>query len=143
MALHVIASLFLKPEHAAAAEAELRSMVAKTRTEPGNRRYDLFREQDGSPNLHLYEIYDDRPPSTRTSRPAFRRIPREVGRLVHRAAGHQGAVGHRRRRVTPPYARRGSRPPGRTAPAARHAAAMTTPRGASFAPLPQYTGPGG
>ena len=68
MALHVIASLFLKPEHAAAAEAELRSMVAKTRTEPGNRRYDLFREQDGSPNLHLYEIYDDRPPSTRTSR---------------------------------------------------------------------------
>ncbi len=59
MALHVIASLFLKPEHAAAAEAELRSMVAKTRTEPGNRRYDLFREQDGSPNLHLYEIYDD------------------------------------------------------------------------------------
>ncbi|WP_175924839.1 putative quinol monooxygenase [Burkholderia cepacia] len=59
MALHVIASLYLKPEHAEAAEAELRSMVAKTRTEPGNRRYDLFREQDGSPNLHLYEIYDD------------------------------------------------------------------------------------
>jgi quinol monooxygenase YgiN len=59
MALHVIASLFVKPEHAEAAEAELRSMVAKTRAEPGNRRYDLFREQGGSPNLHLYEIYDD------------------------------------------------------------------------------------
>ena len=68
MALHVIASLFLKPEHAAAAEAELRSMVAKTRTEPGNRRYDLFREQDGSPNLHLYEIYDEG---------RLRRAPRE------------------------------------------------------------------
>ncbi|WP_175968499.1 putative quinol monooxygenase [Burkholderia sp. BCC0322] len=59
MALHVIASLFLKPEYAEAAEAVLRSMVAKTRAEPGNRRYDLFRERDGSPNLHLYEIYDD------------------------------------------------------------------------------------
>ncbi len=31
MALHVIASLFVKPEHFQAAEAELRSMVAKTR----------------------------------------------------------------------------------------------------------------
>lgn len=59
MALHVIASLFLKPEHAQAGEAELRSMVVKTRAEPGNQRYDLFREQDGSPHLHLYEIYDD------------------------------------------------------------------------------------
>ncbi|GBH23243.1 putative quinol monooxygenase [Burkholderia vietnamiensis] len=59
MALHVIASLFVKPEHFQAAEAELRSMVAKTRVEPGNRRYDLFRGQDGSPNLHQYEVYDD------------------------------------------------------------------------------------
>jgi quinol monooxygenase YgiN len=59
MALYVMASLFPKPEHAQAAEAELRSMVALTRTEPGNRRYDLFREQGDSPNLHLFEIYDD------------------------------------------------------------------------------------
>ncbi|CAB3749223.1 antibiotic biosynthesis monooxygenase [Burkholderia sp. MSh2] len=59
MALHVIASLFVKPEHAQAAEAELRNLVARTRAEPGNRRYDLFRAQDGAPDLHLYEIYDD------------------------------------------------------------------------------------
>ncbi|PRH46955.1 putative quinol monooxygenase [Burkholderia multivorans] len=59
MALYVMASLFPKPEHAQAVEAELRSMVAKTRTEPGNRQYDLFREEGGSPNLHLFEVYDD------------------------------------------------------------------------------------
>ncbi|HDR9584074.1 putative quinol monooxygenase [Burkholderia stabilis] len=59
MALYVIASIFPKPEHVQDVEAELRSMVAATRTEPGNRRYDLFREQDGSPGLHLFEIYDD------------------------------------------------------------------------------------
>ncbi|MGS0891237.1 putative quinol monooxygenase [Burkholderia stagnalis] len=59
MALYVMASLFPKPEHAQAVEAELRGMVGKTRAEPGNRRYDLFREQGGSPDLHLYEIYDD------------------------------------------------------------------------------------
>ncbi|MCA8095200.1 antibiotic biosynthesis monooxygenase [Burkholderia anthina] len=59
MALYVMASVFPKPEHAPAVEAELRSMVAASRAEPGNRRYDLFREQDGSAALHLFEIYDD------------------------------------------------------------------------------------
>ena len=59
MALYVMASVFPKPEHAQAVEAELRSMVAQSRAEPGNRRYDLFREQDGSSALHLFEIYDD------------------------------------------------------------------------------------
>lgn len=59
MALYVMASLFPKPEHAQAVEAELRSMVGKTRAEPGNRRYDLFREAGDSPNLDLFEIYDD------------------------------------------------------------------------------------
>ncbi|WP_175763042.1 putative quinol monooxygenase [Burkholderia ambifaria] len=59
MALYVMASVFPKPEHAQAVEAELRSMVTATRAEPGNRRYDLFREQDSSPALHLFEIYDD------------------------------------------------------------------------------------
>jgi quinol monooxygenase YgiN len=59
MSIFVIASVIPKPEYANEVEAELRRMVTYTRAEPGNRRYDLFRTADGSPGLHLYEIYDD------------------------------------------------------------------------------------
>ncbi|MGU7785010.1 putative quinol monooxygenase [Burkholderia sp. PU8-34] len=59
MPVYVIASLIPKPEYAERVEAELRGMVAASRTEPGNRRYDLFRHADGAPGFHLFEIYDD------------------------------------------------------------------------------------
>jgi quinol monooxygenase YgiN len=62
MSTYVIATIVPKPEHAADLEAALREMVPVTRKEPGNRRYDLFREirEGKGPALHLYEIYVDR-----------------------------------------------------------------------------------
>ncbi|KER71421.1 antibiotic biosynthesis monooxygenase [Burkholderia cepacia] len=59
MSIYVFASLMPKPEHAAAVEAELHRMVAATRAEPGNLRYDLFRQTDGQLAFHLFEIYRD------------------------------------------------------------------------------------
>ncbi|KVD89980.1 antibiotic biosynthesis monooxygenase [Burkholderia stagnalis] len=59
MSIYVFATLIPKPEHVATVEAELRQLVATTRAEPGNRRYDLFREADGTPGFHVFEIYDD------------------------------------------------------------------------------------
>ncbi len=62
MSTYIIATVNPKPEHAASLEQALRQMVEVTRKEPGNVRYDLFREnREGTgPVLHLYEIYVDR-----------------------------------------------------------------------------------
>jgi len=61
MNAHIIATITPKPEHATDVEKQLRHMVEVTRKEPGNHRYDLFRETSPSgPVLHLYEIYEDR-----------------------------------------------------------------------------------
>jgi quinol monooxygenase YgiN len=62
MSTYIIATVIPKPEHAAALEQALRGMVEATRKEPGNVRYDLFREtrEGNGPVLHLYEIYVDR-----------------------------------------------------------------------------------
>ncbi|MBS0613139.1 MAG: antibiotic biosynthesis monooxygenase [Proteobacteria bacterium] len=50
-----------KPGSHEQVEAILRSMVAATRAEPGNRRYDLFRSTDGSGAalFNLVEHYAD------------------------------------------------------------------------------------
>ena len=62
MSTYIIATIVPKSEHTADVENALRHMVAMTRQESGNRRYDLFREtrEGKGPALHLYEIYDDR-----------------------------------------------------------------------------------
>ncbi|WP_321813478.1 MULTISPECIES: putative quinol monooxygenase [unclassified Paraburkholderia] len=59
MSIYLFASLTPKAEHVADLEAELRQMVAQTRKEPGNRRYDLLCRADGAPGFHLYETYVD------------------------------------------------------------------------------------
>ncbi|WP_028536434.1 putative quinol monooxygenase [Paludibacterium yongneupense] len=59
MTISVFASLVPKPEHVADVEAELKRMVAATRAEVGNRRYDLFRQADGEAGFHLFEAYAD------------------------------------------------------------------------------------
>jgi quinol monooxygenase YgiN len=59
MPVYVFASLIPKPEYAKTVEAELHRLVAATRAEPGNRRYDLFRQADGAPGFHLFEVYED------------------------------------------------------------------------------------
>ncbi|MFB5147999.1 putative quinol monooxygenase [Burkholderia orbicola] len=74
MSIYVFASLTPKPEHAAAVEAELHRMVAATRAETGNLRYDLFRQADGQPGFHLFEIYRD-----------------EAAVAAHRASEHYNA----------------------------------------------------
>ncbi|HTI16314.1 MAG TPA: putative quinol monooxygenase [Trinickia sp.] len=62
MSTYIIATIVPKPEHVADLENALLEMVQLTRKEPGNRRYDLFREtrEGNAPILHLYEIYVDR-----------------------------------------------------------------------------------
>jgi len=59
MNVYLFASLIPKPEHVADLEAQLRGMVAASRAEPGNLRYDLLRRADGAPGFHLYETYVD------------------------------------------------------------------------------------
>lgn len=59
MTLHVYASLVPKPEHADDVAAALRPLIAASRAEPGNRRYDLFGPADGTPGFHLIEAYTD------------------------------------------------------------------------------------
>jgi len=59
MTVYLFASLTPKPEHVADVEAALRVMVAATRTEPGNLRYDLLRRADGAPGFDLFESYRD------------------------------------------------------------------------------------
>lgn len=59
MPVYVFASLIPKPEYVETVETELRKLVAATRAEPGNRRYDLFVQTDGAPCFHLFEVYDD------------------------------------------------------------------------------------
>ncbi|RQS62569.1 antibiotic biosynthesis monooxygenase [Burkholderia sp. Bp8963] len=59
MPFYVFATVIPKSEHVQTVEAELRGMVAATRAEPGNQRYDLFHESDGSPGFHVFEAYDD------------------------------------------------------------------------------------
>ncbi|WP_295814803.1 putative quinol monooxygenase [uncultured Deinococcus sp.] len=60
-AVTVHAIITPRPEHVAEVEAELRIMVRETRQEPGNRRYDLLREQtpDGMVRFHVQERYRD------------------------------------------------------------------------------------
>jgi quinol monooxygenase YgiN len=62
MSTYIIATIVPKPEHSADLEQALRQMVEVTRKEPGNLRYDLFREtrEGKGPVWHLYEIYVDR-----------------------------------------------------------------------------------
>ncbi|MEE3635806.1 antibiotic biosynthesis monooxygenase [Pseudomonas sp. FFUP_PS_473] len=57
--IHVIARVVALPEHQAQVEAELRTMVAATRQEPGNLCYDLFADLDGGAGFSLFETYAD------------------------------------------------------------------------------------
>ncbi|TDG06211.1 antibiotic biosynthesis monooxygenase [Paraburkholderia guartelaensis] len=59
MTVYLFASITPKPEHVAEVEALMRDMVAHTRKEPGNLRYDLLRRADGAPGFYLYETYVD------------------------------------------------------------------------------------
>lgn len=59
MSIFVMATVIPKAEHVQDVEAALRGLVAAARTEPGNRRYDLFRDASGQPVFHFFEIYDD------------------------------------------------------------------------------------
>jgi quinol monooxygenase YgiN len=59
MSIYLFASLTPKVEHVADLESELRHMVAESRKEAGNRRYDLLRRADGTPGFHVYETYVD------------------------------------------------------------------------------------
>ncbi len=80
MPIHVIAGLHPKPEFREAVRAELDKMVAATRAEPGNLRYDLFEPVDGQPGFYLYEAYRDAAAlETHRNSPHYQDYRRRVG----------------------------------------------------------------
>jgi quinol monooxygenase YgiN len=59
MTVVVIATLEARPERETDVEAGLRVLLTHTRQEPGNRRYDLYRDSTRPATFHLIEAYAD------------------------------------------------------------------------------------
>jgi quinol monooxygenase YgiN len=59
MTVEVFATLEARPEKEAEVEAALRVLLTHTRQEPGNRRYDLYRDSARPATFHLIEAYAD------------------------------------------------------------------------------------
>ncbi len=59
MSIVVIATLYPAADHLAETETLLRELVDRTRTEPGNLRYDLARSQDTPTTFTIFEVYRD------------------------------------------------------------------------------------
>jgi quinol monooxygenase YgiN len=59
MTVEVFATLVARPEKETEVEAALRVLLAHTRQEPGNRRYDLYRDRARPATFHLIEAYAD------------------------------------------------------------------------------------
>ncbi|MFC5513685.1 putative quinol monooxygenase [Massilia jejuensis] len=59
MIVEVIATLQARPERETDVAAALRELLAHTRQEPGNRRYDLYRDSTRPATFHLIEAYAD------------------------------------------------------------------------------------
>ena len=59
MTIHVIARLVVRPGHRDDVARALGPLVAGSRAEPGNRRYDPFVAADGSPVFHIVEAYEN------------------------------------------------------------------------------------
>jgi quinol monooxygenase YgiN len=55
----ITAILTAKPGHGSALEALLKGMTGPSRAEPGNLRYDLWRDQDDPNRFVLDELYAD------------------------------------------------------------------------------------
>lgn len=59
MTVEVIATLEARPERDSDVELALRVLLAHSRQEPGNRRYDLYRDRTRPATFHLIEAYAD------------------------------------------------------------------------------------
>jgi quinol monooxygenase YgiN len=59
MTVEVIATLEARPDRETEVEAALRVLLTHTRQEPGNRRYDLYRDSTRPATFHLIEAYVD------------------------------------------------------------------------------------
>jgi quinol monooxygenase YgiN len=59
MTVEVIATLEARLERETEVEAALRVLLAHSRQEPGNRRYDLYRDSTRPATFHLIEAYAD------------------------------------------------------------------------------------
>nr|WP_322626004.1 putative quinol monooxygenase [uncultured Flavobacterium sp.] len=58
MNVYLTAIVKAKPEHIAEVITVLQSMVANTRTETGNLKYDLHRDKDNENTFVFYEIWE-------------------------------------------------------------------------------------
>ncbi len=74
MPVKIVALITVKPGHEAEAEAHMRALVAGSRGEPGNLRYDLWREPGGEGRYVVDELYLD-----------------HAATDTHRASAHYGA----------------------------------------------------
>ncbi|MDH0647789.1 antibiotic biosynthesis monooxygenase [Pseudomonas sp. GD03858] len=59
MTIAIFATIQPRPEHREAVERALHQMVARTRAEPGNLRYDLFSREGTILAFELFELYVD------------------------------------------------------------------------------------
>ncbi len=59
MTISIFATISPRPEHRDAVEQALRVMVAQSRAEPGNLRYDLFIRDGETLAFDLFELYVD------------------------------------------------------------------------------------
>lgn len=59
MSLHVIATVVAHADHSQQVANALQELARHTRTEPGNRRYDLYRDNADTNIFHLLETYED------------------------------------------------------------------------------------
>lgn len=59
MSLHVIASVVVLPEHNQPVADSLQALAEQSRLEPGNLRYDLYRDSIDANTFHLLETYID------------------------------------------------------------------------------------
>lgn len=83
----IIATLIARPGQAEALRVLLDGMVAATRSEPGNLRYDLWRDRADPGCFVLDELYvDTAAVEAHRATPHFQDYLRQIGELAERTA---------------------------------------------------------
>lgn len=85
MPIKIVAIITPLPGKEEAVEALLKDMIAPTRAEPGNRAYDLWREDDAAGRFILDELYEDEQAVARHRQSLhFRDYLERIGKVAER-----------------------------------------------------------
>jgi len=85
--IKIVAVLTALPGKEAALRSLLVSMIAPSRTEPGNLRYDLWRDREEAGRFILDELYTDLAAvDTHRATPHFQVYRSSIEQLAHRSA---------------------------------------------------------